>query len=85
MKTSSNETAKSKEIIIKKLEIRMHVMRLLLLGITPQEAYWAMRIYRNLSYTENYVNKVDDMKLEQVRTSHNENITDKKQRNKGIK
>lgn len=78
MKTSSNETVKSKEIIIKKLEIRMHVMKLLLLGITPQEAYWAMRIFRNLSYTENYVNKVDNMKLEEVRTSHKENITGKK-------
>ena len=78
MKTSSNETVKSKEIIIKKLEIRMHVMRLLLLGITPQEAYWAMRIFRNLSYKENYVNKVDNMKLEEVRTSHKENITGKK-------
>ena len=78
MKTSSNETVKSKEIIIKKLEIRMHVMKLLLLGITPQEAYWAMRIFRNLSYKENYVNKVDNMKLEEVRTSHKENITGKK-------
>ena len=78
MKTSGNETVKSKEIIIKKLEIRMHVMKLLLLGITPQEAYWAMRIFRNLSYKENYVNKVDNMKLEEVRTSHKENITGKK-------